>query len=190
MKPFDWAFNTYSWHVWQIFMKPPAARIPIASFKDGPFEKSPHETCFPSSFIENLRWLCFNTLRISGPSVLFPSSPTVISVVRRSWFWRRWRWKRVSDTSGLCAGAPLSPQRTTVLFLQGQQKSMVSQVLEPDLLSRITAGSDGEQRFCEWPRRILVTFRCLTGAVSCMKSSSRGCNCLQAPDRPHVHSSS
>lgn len=61
--------------VWQIFMKPPAARIPVVSFEDGPLEKSPHETFFPLSFIENLQWLCFNTLRISGPSVLFPSSP-------------------------------------------------------------------------------------------------------------------
>lgn len=57
-------------------------------------------------------------------------------------------------------------------------------------LGWISGGSDVEQRFCEWPRRILVTFRCLTGAVSCLESSSRGCNCLQAPDRPHVLSGS
>lgn len=52
-------------------------------------------------------------------------------------------------------------------------------------------GARGCSRWaCEPPRRPPVTSRCLTGAVSCMKSSSRGCNCLQAPDRPHVHCSS
>lgn len=96
----------------------------------------------------------------------------------------------MSDAGGLCAGAVLPPQRTTILFLLGWQSSVVSWALEPDLLSWIVAGSDGEQRFCERPRKILVTFRCLTGALSCVESSSRGCNCLQAPARPHVHSSS
>lgn len=47
--------------MWQIFMKPPAARIPVVSFEDGPLEKSPHETCSPWSFIVNLWWLWFNT---------------------------------------------------------------------------------------------------------------------------------
>lgn len=63
-------------------------------------------------------------------------------------------------------------------------------MLQPDLLSRSAAGSDGEQRLCERPRRILAAFRCLTGAVSCTKSSRRGCDCLQAPDSPHVRSPS
>lgn len=61
-------------------------------------------------------------------------------------------------------------------------------MLQPDLLSGSAAGSEGEQRLCERPRRILAAFRCLTGAVSCTKSSRRGCDCLQAPDSPHVPS--
>lgn len=158
-------------------MRPPAARTPTVSLEgDG----TPQETCVPSSF--DLCWLSFSTLRISEPSALLPFPILAVSLVRGPWF-----WKCVSAGLVGCVLGLLCPHKGLWYCFCWAGRGLWE---EPHHLGRIVGGSDGEQRFCECPRRILAAFRYLTGAGSRLESSSRGCSCLQAPDRPHVLSGS
>lgn len=170
MKPFDQPGNVCCWCVVD-FHETSSCQNPCCSFG------SLQEACFPSSF--DLWCLSFSTLRISGPSVLFPFPILVVRImILKTCVWCWW---------AVCWGCSAPTKDCDAAFAGLVERSLV---LEPHCLGWNIGGSDGEQKFCECPRRFLVTFRCLTGAGSHLESSSRGCSCLQAPDRPHVLSGS
>lgn len=147
MKPFDQCGNTHCWCAAD-FHETSICQNPCCFFGRWPFgEKSPRNLL---SFKFYLWWLCLAHWEFQGLLCCsFPhpgSIPGGSMMILKMCVWCWW---------AVCWSC-FAPQRTMTLLLLGWQRSLV---LEPHCLHGTVGGSDGEQRVCEWPRRIPATWQ-------------------------------